>query len=41
VARDPAVVDRLRAAMTLPPRIEEEAFMVESVYSDILRGGRS
>ncbi len=40
VARDPAVVDRLRAGITLPPRIEEEAFMVESVYSRLLAGRR-
>jgi glycosyltransferase involved in cell wall biosynthesis len=38
VARDPAVVDRLRAGISLPPRIEEEAFMVESVYSRLLAG---
>ena len=38
VARDPAVADRLRAGITLPPRIEEEAFMVESVYSRLVPG---
>jgi glycosyltransferase involved in cell wall biosynthesis len=41
VAQDPAVVDRLRGAITLPPRIEEEAFMVESVYTEVLRDSRS
>jgi glycosyltransferase involved in cell wall biosynthesis len=33
VAADPGVVERLRAGITLPPRIEEEATTVESVYS--------
>jgi glycosyltransferase involved in cell wall biosynthesis len=32
VAAEPAVVDRLRDGITLPPRIEEEAAMVENVY---------
>jgi glycosyltransferase involved in cell wall biosynthesis len=40
VAADPAIVDRLRAAITLPPRIEEEAFMVESIYKRLVAGGR-
>ncbi len=40
VACDPAIVDRLREGITLPPRIEEEAFMVESLYRG-LRAGRS
>ena len=33
IAADPGIVDRLRAGITLPPRIEEEATMVESVYA--------
>jgi glycosyltransferase involved in cell wall biosynthesis len=38
VAAEPAMVDRLRAAITLPPRIEDEAFMVESVYARLAAG---
>ena len=40
VARDPGIVARLRAAITLPPRIEEEAFTVESVYERVSSGVR-
>jgi glycosyltransferase involved in cell wall biosynthesis len=39
IARDPALLDRLRGGITLPPRIEEEAFQVETVYDRVLRGG--
>jgi glycosyltransferase involved in cell wall biosynthesis len=35
IARDPAIVERLRAGITLPPGIEEEAFMVERVYTGV------
>jgi|WetSurMetagenome_2_1015567.scaffolds.fasta_scaffold105266_1 glycosyltransferase involved in cell wall biosynthesis len=38
IAADPAVVGRLCAGITLPPRIEEEAFMVESIYTRLLAG---
>jgi glycosyltransferase involved in cell wall biosynthesis len=38
VAAEPAMVDRLRAGITLPPRIEEEALTVESVYSRLAAG---
>jgi glycosyltransferase involved in cell wall biosynthesis len=40
VAAEPAIVDRLRAGITLPPRIEEEAAMVETVYARVVGAPR-
>lgn len=39
LARDPGEVDRMRAAIAPPPRIEEEAFQVERVYRGVVRRG--
>ena len=36
LSRDPEIVERLRAGITPPPRIEEEAFQVELVYRSLV-----
>ena len=35
IANDPPIVDRLRRNIVLPPRIEEEAFMLEGIYKEL------
>jgi len=35
IANNPPIVDRLRRNIVLPPRIEEEAFMLEGIYKEL------
>jgi len=37
IATEPEILPRLRAGIVLPPRIEEEAYQVESVYRTLVR----
>jgi glycosyltransferase involved in cell wall biosynthesis len=37
IASDPSIIDALRQNIVSPPRIEEEAFMLERIYSDLVR----
>jgi glycosyltransferase involved in cell wall biosynthesis len=35
IANNPPIIDRLRQNIVLPPRIEEEAFMLEGIYKEL------
>ena len=35
IADNPPIIDRLRRNIVLPPRIEEEAFMLEGIYKEL------
>lgn len=37
IADDPRLIDSLRDNIVLPPRIEEEAFMLEGIYKELVR----
>jgi hypothetical protein len=36
LAGEPGLIDRLRSSIVPPPRIEEEAFQVESIYRSLV-----
>jgi len=36
ISEEPAIVERLRSNITLPPRLEEEAFTIEKIYKSVL-----
>jgi glycosyltransferase involved in cell wall biosynthesis len=37
ISNDHSIVEKLRSNISLPPRIEEEAFMVESIYKRLFQ----